>query len=138
MEWGSQVNVSKRHFRNRRERADSGDVINLKLQLVKTISVGASPVQVVFTPNGTRAYVIFDEGSPPYGYLAYIDTALEAREGIARDRRFNGPFGLAITPDGATLYVTQTDRIYATGREKEGVIVFDTASNQIRQTSLQL
>src|SRR5258708_20843222 len=108
MEWGSQVNVSKRHFRNRRERADSGDVINLKLQLVKTISVGASPVQVVFTPNGTRAYVIFDEGSPPYGYLAYIDTALEARDGIARDRRFNAPSALAITPGAATLDLPPT------------------------------
>src|SRR5258708_12343344 len=98
MEWGSQVNVSKRHFRNRRERADSGDVINLKLQLVKTISVGASPVQVVFTPNGTRAYVIFDEGSPPYGYLAYIDTALKASQGIAHNPRFLGPFGLHYPP----------------------------------------
>ncbi len=66
----------------------------------RPIPVGALPVAVAVTPDGSRAYVV-DEGTP--GAITPIRTASNT---AGRSIRVAGtPEAIVITPDGATAYV---------------------------------
>jgi YVTN family beta-propeller protein len=62
------------------------------------IPVGAAPRQVVFSPDGTRAYVTTARA------VQEINTATGRVVGTVPDPA--GPQGIAVTPDGRSLYVT--------------------------------
>lgn len=66
------------------------------------IPVGASPLQVVTTPDGTRGYVS-NYGS---NSVSVIDTS--ANVVIATISVGSSPAGLGVTPDGSRVYVANT------------------------------
>ena len=68
-----------------------------------TIPVGNTPIGVVFSPDGTRAYVTNFADSPS-GTVSVIDTGANAV--IATIAVGGSPVFPAITPDGKNLYVT--------------------------------
>jgi len=80
------------------------------------------PFRVVLSPDGSRVYV----GSVHRGpfitvFVTVIDTATNSV--IANIQTTNGLSGLAVSPDGATLYATETT--------PSDVAVIDTATNSI-------
>jgi len=85
-----------------------------------TVNVGNNaPVGVVITPDGTRAYV---KGG--YGVISVIATSSNT---VVATVNLSGndinPFGLAISPDGAHVYVTRFNA--------NGLAVIDTSSNTV-------
>ena len=60
--------------------------------------MGSGPRQVVFSPDGTRAYVTTETG------IYVISTAAGKVVRVIPDP--GGPQGLAVSPSGRTLYVT--------------------------------
>jgi|SRR6218665_199108 len=74
----------------------SGDSV-----VIDTITVGATPLGVVVTPDGSTVYVAAGIGS---GSVSVIDTATgRVTKTIAVGRN---PYGVVVTPDGSTAYVT--------------------------------
>ena len=65
------------------------------------VTVGSGPRQVVFSPDGSRAYVTTERS------IDVIDTATSKVIDSIPDPA--GPQGIAISPDGSTLYVTNPD-----------------------------
>jgi len=87
-----------------------------------TIPVGNSPIGVVFSPDGTRAYVT-NFADSPNGTVSVIDTGANAV--IATITVGGAPVFPAITPDGKNLYVTDFNG---------AVRVVSTASNTVTAT----
>ncbi|HEX3827994.1 MAG TPA: beta-propeller fold lactonase family protein [Sporichthyaceae bacterium] len=88
-------------------------------KVVADIKLGAAPRRVVFSPNGSRAWVTTATG------VAVIDTAtLRLADTIADDEP-TGPQGLAVSPDGARVYVTNP----AAGN----LWVIDSANDRVRR-----
>jgi YVTN family beta-propeller protein len=87
------------------------------------------PNQAVFTPDGTHAYITIN-GALPKGFLNYVDVATGSWTDI-KGARFNRPFGIAISPNGGTVYVTQSDSFNSAGAEQKGLVIVSTASNKI-------
>jgi YVTN family beta-propeller protein len=74
-------------------------VINVATDAVTgDIRVGTGPRQVVFNASGSRAYVTTERG------IAVIDTAAGRRIGFIPDSL--SPQGIAVSPDGQWLWVT--------------------------------
>ncbi|WP_426515416.1 cell wall-binding repeat-containing protein [Diaminobutyricibacter sp. McL0618] len=73
--------------------------------VLKYIPVGQTPLDVVFSPDSSRAYVVNDgDGTSGAGSVSVIDVATgTVTNSIPLG---NSPQGLAITPDGTTLFVT--------------------------------
>jgi YVTN family beta-propeller protein len=77
------------------------------------IKVGPAPRQVVFSPDGKYAYVTTESG------VTFVSTAASS---AVRRIHLPDPQGIAVSPDGSTLYVTSpaTDTVFvistATGR----------------------
>lgn len=94
--------------------------------IIKTISMEARAIDVVFTSSGGRAYVT----TAPHG-LSVIDTALQKE--IAAVSFLNATAGLAITPDDKFVYVALAKE----DRRDPGVAVIDTATNKQVATALQ-
>jgi len=65
-----------------------------------TITVGAGPRQVIFSPDGSTAYVTTETG------VYQISTATNQVTGVIPVSAEGGAQGLAISPDGKTLYFT--------------------------------
>ena len=63
--------------------------------------MGTAPRQVVFSPDGSRAYVTTSDG------VYVINTATSTVVRVIRD--LDGPAGDRHSPDGSTLYVTRPD-----------------------------
>ena len=101
----------------------------------QTAVVGSydNPNQAVFAPDGTHAYVTILGIQPEAGFLNYIDVASGSWTNIT-GARFNRPFGMTISPNGGTVFVTQSDSFDSTGGEQKGVVTVDTASNKIRSS----
>jgi YVTN family beta-propeller protein len=89
-----------------------------------------NPIQAVFTPDGTHAYITFLGIQPTAGFLNYADVATGSWIKI-KGTRFNSPFGIAMSPNGGTVYVTQSDAFNSAGAEQKGVVIVNTASNKI-------
>lgn len=75
------------------------------------------PGGIQFAPDGLSAYIA-DSGTNrirgvtvPGGVTSVVagDTASGDTDGTGTAARFNGPFGLAISPDGTTLYIADTN-----------------------------
>jgi YVTN family beta-propeller protein len=84
--------------------------------VVATIPVGAAPLGVAITPDGTRAYVTNFSSAR----VSVIDTTTNT---VVAMIPMDNPDGIAITPDGTRAYVT---------RELDDVVsVIDTATNTV-------
>jgi len=94
--------------------------------VTKLIALDASPSEVVFHPDGTRAYV-----ATAGAQMSVIDTALQAE--IATVRFFNDTTGVAITPDGKFVYVA----LKKGDGGDPGVAVIDTTTNNMIGSALQ-
>jgi YVTN family beta-propeller protein len=114
--------------------------------VVKTIEVGRQPLGIATAPDGTKVYVV-NQGNlpipvnPPPGYIptppsiSVIDTDPSSQtfntvintieEGLGRESA-----GVAVTPDGAKLYVTNnsTDQPEL---DPDTVSVIDTETNTV-------
>ncbi|TPG25219.1 Ig-like domain-containing protein [Mycolicibacterium hodleri] len=92
-----------------------------------SIAVGINPVQVVVTPDGSTIYVTnfgryVSSGQPHVGdSVSVIDTA--SNTVIKTIQVGNHPLGLAITPNGSTVYVGNFD--------DSTVSVISTATNTV-------
>jgi YVTN family beta-propeller protein len=96
------------------------DTANPDQGVVSTIPVGFFPSSVLFSSDGTRAYI----SNPGSGTVSVIDTA--SNTVVASIRLPTGPeFFQAITPDGKHLY--ETDGCCR-------VLVVDTATNTMSST----
>ncbi|MFE5588458.1 IPT/TIG domain-containing protein, partial [Kitasatospora sp. NPDC056531] len=82
-----------------------------------TVTVGAGPIGIAFTPSGRYAYVADNGG----GTVSVIDTAALAT--VATVSGFSGPVGVAITPSGTRAYVSNASA--------GSVSVVDTATNAL-------
>jgi len=72
--------------------------------VVATITVGAAPWGVAFSPDGTRAYV----GNSGSGSISVIDVM--SRTQIAQLSGGAGPAGVAVTPDGSSVLIADYGR----------------------------
>ncbi|MEU5692544.1 YncE family protein [Actinosynnema sp. NPDC020468] len=86
-----------------------------------TIPVGGFANSVVLSPDGATAYVAVGAGGGSRGYVAVVSTA----DGQVKTRVQAGyqPRDIAITPDGAKLFVAD--------ERAKGVTVVDTKTNQV-------
>ena len=87
---------------------------------IVTANVGIQPAGVAFNPAGTKAYVA-SEDYP--GTVYVIDTATNTSTALWSSLAFDSYFGVAVTPDGTKVYVTNTT-----------VSVIDTANNTVTAT----
>jgi DNA-binding beta-propeller fold protein YncE len=75
------------------------------LAVTNSITIGGSCHSVVFTSDGTSAFVLNEASG--YGYITQVDTASGT---VVRDKIAAGqlsfPGGMVISPDGATLYLS--------------------------------
>ncbi|MFI5332670.1 MAG: beta-propeller fold lactonase family protein [Candidatus Babeliales bacterium] len=86
------------------------------------------PQQLAITPDGSTVYVVdAGDGLFNFGSVTIINVATNTVEGIVTDlsTTFNQPFGIAITPNGKTAYVTNF--------AGASVSVIDIASNTVTQ-----
>jgi YVTN family beta-propeller protein len=93
-----------------------------------TLGSYEDPIQAVFTPDGTHAYITINGLGK--GFLNNVDVATGSWTDI-KGARFNRPFGIAISPNGGTVYVTQSDSFNSAGAEQKGLVIVSTASNKI-------
>ena len=92
--------------------------------IIATVPVGINPFLVAVSPNGNTVYVSNNSyTSPSNGSISVISTATNTVIAtIALGS--NDPAGLAVTPDGSKLYVTNTGN----------VSVISTATNTVTAT----
>ncbi|OAN27477.1 Ig-like domain-containing protein [Mycolicibacterium iranicum] len=104
--------------------------------LVTSVGVGIRPAALAFSPDGRRLYVA-NGGSSSLsgdGGVSVIDTATNTivdaddADGATAIRVGETPFGVAVSPDGSRLYVTD--------RTLDTIYVIDTATNTVLDTDL--
>jgi YVTN family beta-propeller protein len=77
------------------------DVISLATDTVTTVlPLPSAPAQIAFSPSGADAYVTTAQG------LWIFDTASDVPVGFVYG--LGDPHGVAVSPDGSTIYVTNT------------------------------
>jgi YVTN family beta-propeller protein len=87
--------------------------------VIDTIAVGATPRDVAFHPNGTRAYVVNQNSDD----ITVIDTADGSI--VATIASVGNPLGIAITPDGTRGYFTDNSG------DRVGIIDTDPTSGTV-------
>jgi YVTN family beta-propeller protein len=103
-------------------------VIDLGTRTVsRTIHVGASPQGIAVSPGEAELYVARDGSNTIEVWDLAADTLLTSLDTGALF--FDGPFGLALSPDGAVIYAGVT-----TGNGHGLIQVVDVASRSIVQT----
>ena len=101
--------------------------------LQSPIVVKGSPVAAIFSPDGKHAYITNQGSSPDFVYyVSVIDTTNNTVSAVIDPSAMPYPAGgLAISPDGATLYLAGENTNF------EPVVAFiDIATNQITHTIL--
>jgi DNA-binding beta-propeller fold protein YncE len=102
------------------------------LQLLNVINVGGSPRQLVFTPDGSHAYVDnFSGTAAASGYLSYVDLNTATVKSTITNPAFNNPLYLAISPNGSELYILQLDSFNSKGAQKKGILFFNTKTKSV-------
>jgi YVTN family beta-propeller protein len=86
----------------------------------------ALPSQIVASPNGSRVYALFEGNASVPSKILVINTATNAAVATIPNVG-QAPLGLAITPDGAHIYVA--DQLNA-------VFIVDTATNTVEANSI--
>ena len=100
-------------------------VIDTKTNKVTaTIPVGAGPLGVAVSPDGSKVYITNDNDNP--GTVAVIGTA--TNKVIATIPVGDAPFGVAVSPDGGKVYVVNEASNPGT------VSVIGTATNKVIAT----
>jgi len=94
--------------------------------LLSPISVGGNPIAVIFSPDGSHAYVA-NQGVPGAYFVSVIDTATNTVSGVINKLKTYPLGGLAFSPDGTQLYLTGT----GTDSFHPEVAVIDTATNKV-------
>ena len=94
-----------------------------------------SPTAVRFNPDGTRAYVLNSVQPSPtggFGTVSVIDTATNSV--IASIGVDNTPIGMAVSPDGTQVFVTNSGFSNTTNVPGNSVSVIDAVANQVTAT----
>jgi YVTN family beta-propeller protein len=88
--------------------SDSVSVIDtVRNQVVNTVFVGSVPSGLAFTPDGMRAYVT-NSGSDPFGGISPSVSVIDvARAQVITTIPMAGGFGIAASPSGHFVYVSQ-------------------------------
>ncbi len=96
-----------------------------------TVSIGGSPIDVAFTPDGSRAYVT-ENGIFAPGSVAVIDAATLSTIGhlepLPWQRTDWHPTSVAVTPDGKHVWVSSASVIGLTPTDPDFVYVFSAAT----------
>jgi len=102
--------------------SDSVSVIDtVRNQVVNTVFVGSVPSGVAFTPDGTRAYVT-NSASDPFGGISPSVSVIDvARAQVITTIPMAGGFGIAASPSGHFVYVSQANAL----------VVIATDTNQV-------
>jgi YVTN family beta-propeller protein len=87
------------------------------------LSVSDTPARMVITPDGIRAYVVYRSQLGRVSVVDIIERLELATIPVGRDS-----YGIAITPDGTQVYVTNA--------ENHTVSVINTTTNQVNMTIL--
>jgi len=106
---------------------------NTTLQTGKITPAG-QPWDVVLSPDNSTLYAaVFPPQGSTTGSIAVISTASQA---ITRSISLPGayPQWLAISPDGATLWVTNSALTYASAGGTDSLLAIDTASGTVKAT----
>jgi YVTN family beta-propeller protein len=85
-----------------------------------TVTVGANPIGVVVSPDGTRVYVADSGGD---GTVSVITTSPTTNTVTATVPVGANAYGIAVSPDGA--------RVYVTNNGLTTVAVIDTSTNTV-------
>jgi DNA-binding beta-propeller fold protein YncE len=106
---------------------------NTTLQTGKITPVG-EPWDVVLSPDNSTLYAaVFPPQGSTTGSIAVISTASQT---ITRSISLPGayPQWLAISPDGATLWVTNSVQTYSSTGGTDSLLAIDTASGTVKAT----
>lgn len=95
------------------------------LSPLNVLRLDGNPIEVCFNPDGKLAYVLIDKGYRN-SFIAEIDTVSQTIVQLAIGLGdFSGaPNGLAISPDGATLYASEPFNF---------VLAFNTADDSLKE-----
>ncbi len=88
--------------------------------VINTITVGGTPIYVVFNPAGTLAYVAQSTGTSSVNVIDVASNSVINT--ISVGTNFD-PQSLAITPDGKTLYIGES--------EDSAINIFNTSTNTV-------
>jgi YVTN family beta-propeller protein len=136
--WASTAGAATPPLYVANEGANTVSVINTSAGSVEqNITVGTQPQAVVFSPDGSTAYVV-NYGSGTVSVIATHDQSVTDTVEVGQST-YSVPESLALSPDGAKLYVTfgyRADTPYCPGNPPAPgtcpgeVAVFDTANIQ--------
>lgn len=102
----------------------------LEIPIIETVEVAAAPWHPIFSPDGSRVYF----GNNRADAVTFVDTSDWTVERVVEHERFAEPHGIALSPDGAKLYVANRNATPASeDAEPENgfVAVIDTASGAV-------
>lgn len=97
-------------------------------KVVKKITVQRGPDSLVLSADATTLYCanVYDNS------VSVIDTATNAVKVTVTDKTILGPFTMALTPDGKSLYITNYGNpLYPDRIDNNTVTVIDTATNTV-------
>jgi large repetitive protein len=73
--------------------------------VARLLIVGGEPQGVAVSPDGTELFVADESGSGQINVYNLVGDTLETSLPSGATSGLGGPFGLAMSPDGATVYV---------------------------------
>jgi DNA-binding beta-propeller fold protein YncE len=110
----------------------SGTISEIDLasrSVVRLFIVGGEPQGVAVSLDGTQLFVADEAGTGTINVYSLVDPALVASLPSGASSSNGGPFGLAISPDGAVVYAG-----VITGEGPGVILVIDVAAHTIERT----